>query len=109
MNLLAVMQYHKSTQTNAYILYMTIELMVSASQSLKTKRRVIKSIINRLKNKFNLSVAEIDYMDLWQRSLLGITMVSNDRRLINRSADAIENFMREFHEVELLDISVEVL
>jgi len=47
-------------------------------------------------------------MDLWQRSLIGLTMVSNDKRLIMRSADAIENFVREFHEVALLDITVEV-
>jgi uncharacterized protein YlxP (DUF503 family) len=88
---------------------MSVELMVSASNSLKTKRRVIKSITDRLRNKFNVSVAEVDYNDLWQRSLIGMTMISNDKRLIDRSVDAIENFLREFHEVALLDITVEVL
>ncbi|MGD8591630.1 MAG: DUF503 domain-containing protein [Gammaproteobacteria bacterium] len=102
-----MMQHYKREQ-NAYILFMSIELMVSASNSLKSKRRVIKSITERLRNKFNVSVAEMDYMDLWQRSLIGLTMVSNDKRLITRSADAIENFVREFHEVALLDITVEI-
>jgi len=101
------MQHFKREQS-AYILFMSVELMVSASNSLKTKRRVIKSITERLRNKFNVSVAEIDYMNLWQRSLIGLTMVSNDKQLINRSANAIENFLREFHEIALLDISVEV-
>jgi len=69
---------------------------------------VIKSIIDRLRNKFNISVAGIDYMDLWQRSLIGITMVSNDKRLIGKSSDAIENFVREVYAVQLLYITVEV-
>lgn len=100
---------HFRREQNAHILFMTVELMVSASNSLKSKRRVIKSIIDRLRSKFNVSVAEVDYNDLWQRSLIGLTMVSNDKRMINRSADAIENFLREFHDVALLDITVEML
>ena len=103
------MQHHLKRQKNAYILFMSIELLISASNSLKTKRRVIKSITDQLRKKFNLSVAEIDYLDLWQRSVLGLSMVSNDKRLISSCSDAIENFLREFHEVELLDITVEVL
>ena len=99
---------HFKREKSAYILYMSVELMVSASNSLKTKRRVIKRITERLRNKFNVSVAEMDYTNLWQRSLIGLTMVSNDKQLINRSANAIENFLREFHEIALLDISVEV-
>ena len=86
------MQHLIKREQNAYILFMSIELMVSTSNSLKGKRRIIKSIIERLRNKFNISVAEVDYMDLWQRSVIGLTMVSNDKRLISRSADAIENF-----------------
>jgi len=102
------MSHFNKRQESAYILFMSVELMITDSNSLKTKRRVIKSIIDRLRNKFNISVAEIDYMDLWQRSLIGITMVSNDKRLIGKSSDAIENFLREFYEVQLLDITVEV-
>ena len=102
------MAHLNKRQENAYILLMSIELMISDSNSLKTKRRVVKSIIDRLRNKFNLSVAEIDYLDLWQRSLIGITMISNDKQMISRTTHAIENFVREFYEVQLLDINVEV-
>jgi uncharacterized protein YlxP (DUF503 family) len=102
------MKHLIKTQQTAYILFMSIELMISDSNSLKSKRRIVKSIIDRLRNKFNISVAEIDYMDLWQRALIGISMVSNDKRLITRSASAVENFVREFYEVQLLDINVEV-
>jgi uncharacterized protein YlxP (DUF503 family) len=94
---------------NVFILFMTVELIVSASNSLKTKRRVVKSIISQLRNKYNMSVAEIDYLDRWQRALIGMSMVSNDQRLVRKCAASVENFMREFHEVELLDISIEVL
>jgi uncharacterized protein YlxP (DUF503 family) len=102
------MSHLTKRQENAYILFMSVELMISDSNSLKTKRRVVKSIIDKLRHKFNLSVAEIDYLELWQRALIGITMVSNNKRLIGRSADAIESFLREFYEVQLLDITVEV-
>lgn len=102
------MSHLNKRQDKAYILFMSVELMISDANSLKTKRRVVKSIVDRLRNKFNLSVAEVGYMDLWQRALIGVTMVSNDKRLIGRSASAIENFLREFYEVQLLDITVEV-
>ena len=102
------MSHLNKRQENAYILFMSVELMISDSNSLKTKRRVVKRIIDKLRHKFNLSVAEIDYLELWQRALIGVTMVSNNKRIIARSADAIESFLREFYEVQLLDITVEV-
>lgn len=60
------------------IQYAEVECMIYEGQSIKQKRSVIKSIKERLKNKLNVSVTELDYHDLWQRTKLGIVTISND-------------------------------
>ena len=59
---------------------MTWELHLPASQSLKDKRQVLKSLKDRLHQRFNLSAAETDHQDLWQRAELTVAVVSTDRR-----------------------------
>lgn len=60
------------------IVYAEIECVLYNAQSLKEKRSVIKSVITRVRNDFNVSISEIDYLNLWQRTKLGIVMVAND-------------------------------
>jgi len=57
-----------------------IDLHIHGSQSLKDKRRVIRGLIESLKSKYNVSVVEIDYLDKWQRALIGIAWISHDGR-----------------------------
>ena len=57
---------------------LTLELRLENSHSLKDKRHVVKSLKDRLRNKFNVSVAEIDYQDLWQRAVVAAVTVSPD-------------------------------
>lgn len=57
---------------------LTLELRLENSHSLKEKRHVVESLKSRLRNKFNVSVAEIDYQDLWQRSAIAAVTVSSD-------------------------------
>ncbi len=57
----------------------TFELRLGDSHSLKDKRHFVKSLKDRLRNKFNVSVAEIDYQDLWQRGLVAVVTVSPDQ------------------------------
>lgn len=57
-----------------------IELDIPASASLKDKRRVVRSVIARLRRDYNLSVAEVDALDQWRRAVIGIVTVSNDAR-----------------------------
>jgi hypothetical protein len=57
----------------------TFELRLDESHSLKDKRHFVKSLKDRLRNKFNVSVAEIDYQDLWQRGLVAVAVVSGDQ------------------------------
>ena len=59
-----------------------LELFIHASGSLKEKRFVVKSIKDKVKNKFNVAIAEIDHLDKWQLASLGMSTVTNDQKLI---------------------------
>ena len=86
-----------------------IELRLPENQSLKGKRQVIKSIIARLHNKYNVSVAEVDNQDLWQLATLGVTCVSNHRRHADEILASVVRFVAEnYPDVELLGSEVEV-
>jgi uncharacterized protein YlxP (DUF503 family) len=86
----------------------TLHLRLLESHSLKEKRRAIKSIKDRIRNKFNVSIAEIDKLDRWQRATLGVACVSNDARLTNSTLSNIVDFINEIHTVELLDYEIEI-
>jgi uncharacterized protein YlxP (DUF503 family) len=68
-----------------------LELHVAGSQSLKDKRRVIKSFKTRLANGFNASVAEVDALDSHQRAVLAVAMVGNDRRYVEGALQQVVN------------------
>lgn len=60
------------------IVYAEIECFFYNGHSLKEKRSLLKRLINKLRRDFNISIAEIDYQDLWQRTKIGIAVVSNE-------------------------------
>ena len=68
----------------------TLEIRLEHSHSLKDKRHVIKSLTERLRNRFNVAVAEIDCQDLWQRAVLSAVTVSNDRGHATQVLQAVE-------------------
>ena len=86
-----------------------IELIIPDSGSLKEKRMIVKSIKQRLQNKFNVSVAEIDHQDLWQRALLGIAMVANEKRFLNEALDKILTFVDDQDRSQGIDHQIEIL
>ncbi len=87
-----------------------IKLRIPENMSLKGKRSVVKSIITRLKNKFNVSVAEVDDQQLWQIATLGICSVSNDSRYTNEVLSKVTNFITNGRfEVEILDFEIEII
>jgi len=61
------------------IAYLTLELRIEAAHSLKDKRQVLRSVKDRLRNSFNVSVAEMDVTDLWQRATIGVVAISDSR------------------------------
>lgn len=69
---------------------MTLELWVEASHSLKDKRQVVRSLKDRLRDKFNVSVAEIDGLDSWQNSVVAVVTVANDRTYAEQVLQAAE-------------------
>lgn len=86
-----------------------IELFIPESGSLKSKRFVLKSIKTKISNKFNVAIAEVDNNDKWQRATLGISTISNDKKIIDSTLNKILNFIENDDRVQLLDYSIEIL
>ncbi len=88
---------------------LTLELYLPESNSLKSKRFVIKSLKDRIKNNFNVSVAEIKANDLWQRSVFGVACVANETKLINQTLNGVRDIVLKTPSVELIDSIMEML
>ena len=73
------------------------------------KRQVLSSLTTRLRNRFNISVAEIDEQDLWQKAILGIAYVANETGRVNQTLDQVLNLIRANPSLELLRSQIEVL
>ena len=69
---------------------LTLEIHVEESHSLKEKRHVVKSLKERLRERFNVSIAEIDFLDSWQHSVVAAVTVSNDRVHAEQILQAVE-------------------
>lgn len=92
-----------------YIGVLRIELYIGGSFSLKDKRRIIKSLIERIKNKFNVSAAETGKMDNWNYSQLGISCVSNEAGHCDSMLNSVINFIENNGDCQIVDISTEIL
>lgn len=82
----------------------TFEMHFPEVHSLKEKRQILRCLIDRVKAKFNASIAEVDNNDLWQRGTVGVSLVSNDRSLLQKMAARIEEILCDHAQVELVDI-----
>ncbi|OGF98105.1 MAG: hypothetical protein A2Z06_02755 [Candidatus Glassbacteria bacterium RBG_16_58_8] len=80
---------------------MTLEFHLPSSRSLKSKRFILKSLKERLFTKFNVSVAEIEYHDLWQRTRLAVVVVSRDRRFANSVLSKVTDLAQREREAVL--------
>ncbi|UCD57019.1 MAG: DUF503 domain-containing protein [Candidatus Hydrogenedentota bacterium] len=92
-----------------FIGILQIELLLRGNTSLKGKRQVLKSIKDRTRRQFNVSIAEVDHNDLWQRATLGICCASNDKVHANRVLSEVVNFIDGNFQAELLDHSIEIM
>jgi len=79
-----------------------LEILLPYCQSLKDKRRIIKSLIDSLGRKNNISIKEIDYRDLWKRSLLGITSICDNTSSAQKFLDMIKNKIYEKEGTQIL-------
>lgn len=85
-----------------------LRLVLRESHSLKDKRRVIKSLKDTLSNKFNISVAETDEQDVWQTAQIGVATVGTDGGFVQSVLTSVENYVRFFGGVEMVDAQQEL-
>ncbi|MFH1943775.1 MAG: DUF503 domain-containing protein [bacterium] len=88
---------------------MTVELYLPGTGSLKEKRFVLKSLKTKIRNRFNVSIAEIDHHDKWQRSSFGIAAVATDRRFLDETLSKVMNAVSQESRVEVIDQMIEIL
>ena len=88
----------------------TIRLRIPENSSLKDKRHILKSITGQVKNRFNVSIAEVDDNDFWQLATIGICCVSNDKRHANEVLSKVAAFVSDSRfDIEVLDYSTEFI
>ena len=88
---------------------LTLELRVREAQSLKDKRRIIQSIKTRIRNSFNVSVAEVGHLDDRQRCRLAVVMVSRETRPLHSQLDKMVDLVRRSAGLTLIDYGREIL
>jgi uncharacterized protein YlxP (DUF503 family) len=86
-----------------------LSLRLPGNHSLKGKRKVIKRICERLRQRFNLAVAETDAQDIWQTGELGIVAVGNQSGYIDSKLDKAINFVEDLQLAEIVDVQRELI
>lgn len=99
----------KETTVNVGVARVTFRL--HGNDSLKGKRKIVKSLIERSRNRFPIAIAEVDDLDRYQRATLGIAVIGNDSRLLNAILDKVVEYMAgmgiadlESHDIEMIPL-----
>ena len=87
----------------------TVELYIPEAHSLKDKRGVVKSIIRRIRNKFNVSVCEADKNDIWKNATIGLAAVCNNKDIIDWTFSAIDKLLEDYCDCQVIGFEVEIL
>jgi uncharacterized protein YlxP (DUF503 family) len=85
-----------------------LELRLPGCHSLKDKRQVLQSLIEGMRRRFNASVAEVDHLDAWQMSGLGVACVANERRFLDQVLSKVESFVASEPRVEIVHSETEI-
>jgi uncharacterized protein YlxP (DUF503 family) len=85
-----------------------VEIHIHASQSLKARRGVVRSITQRVRDRFRLSVAEVGGQDTWQRAVIGLASVGSDRQKVRAALDRAVEYIENLHLAEVLNSDVEL-
>ena len=86
-----------------------VELHVHGSRSLKEKRGVVRSIVQRIRNRFNVSAAEVGGQGTWQRAVIGIVTVGHEARAVRAALDHVVEFVEGVGLAELTNSDIEIL
>ena len=84
-------------------------LYLPENSSLKGKRRVLRSVKDRLRSQFNVSVAEVEFQDLWQKAGIAVVIVSPDRNYADGALQKILNKVDSWNLAELMDVEFEII
>jgi len=85
-----------------------VTLMLPGNDSLKGKRKVVKSLVERVRHRFDAAAAEVEDHDLWQKAQIGLALVGNDPQHLSSRLDQIMKFMESQHLAEIIDSQVEL-
>ena len=86
-----------------------VEIRIHGSHSLKQRRGVVRSISQRVRNRFNISVAEVGGQDTWQRAELGLCAAGSDRQRVRSLIEKALEFIEDLHLAEVGVVDIEVL
>ena len=87
----------------------TVVLRIHDCRSLKEKRRIVKPIIRRIQNRFNVSVAEVGAQDVYQKAEIGFSLVGSDRRIVNSKIDKVFNMIENLGLAEVVNSEMEII
>ena len=88
---------------------LTLHLHIPGCKSLKEKRRRLKPLLTRLHKEFNISVAELDLNDVWQSTVIGCAVVSNDGAQAQRTLQAVSAWVeKNWYDMTVMDESIEI-
>ncbi len=87
-----------------FISLLTIELLVPWARSLKDKRSAVRGLKDRLRSRFNASVAEVGYQDKWQRAVLAVCVLGNDKRQLESDMSRVRQLCEEAQDLQIADM-----
>ncbi len=87
----------------------TLTFRIHGCRSLKEKRSVVKAIVSRIQNNFNISIAEVGDNDMHQQAKIGFALVGNNQKVINSKIDKILNLADNINAAEFVDSQMEVI
>jgi len=90
------------SESHPLVLLIQIEVLVPYARSLKDKRAAVKGLKDRIRSRFNASVAEVGYLDKWQRALLGVALVGSERRHLESEAGRLQQVCEEARDLQLI-------
>jgi hypothetical protein len=87
-----------------------IDLYMNGNRSLKAKRQILKSLIQRVKSRYNnVSISEVGSHDLWQKATIGVSFVGNESRFVNSMLDQVTQFIETSGVVEMGNREFEII
>jgi len=86
-----------------------LRIMIRDAQSLKDKRRIVRSLRDRIRNRFNVSVSEVDSLDRRQQATLGVALATNDRVFADQVLAKVVDLVRATPGASLIDYDIEIL